>query len=801
MAIKSKEELKQHFRNGKPVSQEHFADLIDSMLNKRDDRFFGIWRKGLVYQKGDVVIYDGAMWRLTFGGEEGQFKICAVNPPPDGDLWELLIVFADDKDWKLVEETGEMYNQNEGNIGIGTDKPSAKLEITSGKKGSFLFIPDEKADPAFSIVNLDPRCDKNYLASGVGVENAVFVTDAPKGFLFKKGDEYGYWCAEKDINHGKLLMVLMADEKDLPRLGLGTDAPKAMLDITDGEKGRFMFSPEHKADPAFTIVNLDEEAEQNYLASGVGEKMAVFVSDAPEGIAFKKGGEYGEFCNAKNINQGDLLLLMRQSGKGFPQVGIGTADPQAMLDITDGNKGQLLFNPESKKDPALGIVNLDPACNKNYLNMGVGLTYASIVTDAQGGLVVKKGEEYEKYSNETELDQGRELLLIREGEGQPAQVGIGTMEPEAALQAEDGQGNTAKVLPENASGALISLQVTPEEAPVETMKEMNLGEDALDAYYFTTGLQQQKTHFLSSAPKGFLFSQGDESAPHEAGAGTSLVSITPEGSVGIGTETPYTKLDVTNNESGHFKFNLDKKVNPCLAIVNLRPGTKRNYLTAGVGNNRAIWVSDAPFGFAFKKGKEAAPEDQDTELDINQGETLMAIVPEKKGRVGIGQMPDDYELDVNGKTRAYSNYLSTDETKMDVLGNLENVLDKVMKLRGKRFSWKGETGCKDEGENLGFLAHDVNDFFPELIKTNRDGSLAMEYGKFTAVLLEAIREQQGMIATRDDKIKELENEMKQLKEQWKDYEKERKRLEKDLEDCQTKFEDRLAALERKMGEA
>ncbi len=37
------------------------------------------------------------------------------------------------------------------------------------------------------------------------------------------------------------------------------------------------------------------------------------------------------------------------------RVGISTANPLAMLDITDRRKGQFLFNPQDKDDPAFSI--------------------------------------------------------------------------------------------------------------------------------------------------------------------------------------------------------------------------------------------------------------------------------------------------------------------------------------------------------------------------------------------------------------------------------------------------------------
>lgn len=62
---RSRDELKSFFRNKSQLSEQHFAELINSMLNKRDDRFYGAWQAGRTYRKGDIVYYDRSLWEMT----------------------------------------------------------------------------------------------------------------------------------------------------------------------------------------------------------------------------------------------------------------------------------------------------------------------------------------------------------------------------------------------------------------------------------------------------------------------------------------------------------------------------------------------------------------------------------------------------------------------------------------------------------------------------------------------------------------------------------------------------------------
>ena len=75
-------------------------------------------------------------------------------------------------------------------------------------------------------------------------------------------------------------------------------------------------------------------------------------------------------------------------------------------------------------------------------------------------------------------------------------------------------------------------------------------------------------------------------------------------------------------------------------------------------------------------------------------------------------------------------------------------LDKILALRGVQFEWKLEeypdNGFR-EGNQNGLIAQEVEEVLPELVRTDHDGYKAVEYQKITAVLVEAIKEQQQEI--------------------------------------------------------
>ncbi|BCL33735.1 carbohydrate-binding protein [Nostoc sp. MS1] len=78
-SLKNRYDLKILFKNKSRLSETQFADLIDSTLNKKEDKFYGVWQKGRTYSPGDVVYYQGVLWEVQAATE-----ICAKDNEEPG---------------------------------------------------------------------------------------------------------------------------------------------------------------------------------------------------------------------------------------------------------------------------------------------------------------------------------------------------------------------------------------------------------------------------------------------------------------------------------------------------------------------------------------------------------------------------------------------------------------------------------------------------------------------------------------------------------------------------------------------
>jgi hypothetical protein len=84
---------------------------------------------------------------------------------------------------------------------------------------------------------------------------------------------------------------------------------------------------------------------------------------------------------------------------------------------------------------------------------------------------------------------------------------------------------------------------------------------------------------------------------------------------------------------------------------------------------------------------------------------------------------------------------SSDERLKKNIQTVPAALDKVMQLRGVSFDWRDGPG----GSRLGVVAQEAETVVPEMVHTNEDGYKSVGYSQISALLIEAMKEQQAHI--------------------------------------------------------
>jgi hypothetical protein len=107
--------------------------------------------------------------------------------------------------------------------------------------------------------------------------------------------------------------------------------------------------------------------------------------------------------------------------------------------------------------------------------------------------------------------------------------------------------------------------------------------------------------------------------------------------------------------------------------------------------------------------------------------------------------------EAGGTTGWYND--SDGHLKKDII-TIPRALQKVQELRGVNFTWKNAEN-HTPGQQIGFIAQEAVKVIPEVV-SGEDGHYAMQYGPITALLVEAIKDQQDIIEDLRARIQTLE---------------------------------------------
>ncbi len=125
-----------------------------------------------------------------------------------------------------------------------------------------------------------------------------------------------------------------------------------------------------------------------------------------------------------------------------------------------------------------------------------------------------------------------------------------------------------------------------------------------------------------------------------------------------------------------------------------------------------------------------------------------------------------YTLYVNGSAYVTSGaWTASDLRFKENILPLNNSLDKILNIQPISFDWN-KSGYPDmnfaSSRQIGLVAQEVEKQIPELVHTDINGYKAVAYDKLTAVLVEAVKEQQVQMRNQQKKIEILELKLEEL---------------------------------------
>ena len=278
-------------------------------------------------------------------------------------------------------------------------------------------------------------------------------------------------------------------------------------------------------------------------------------------------------------------------------------------------------------------------------------------------------------------------------------VGIGTTTPAAKLDVYSAASFRADVATGNPLISIVNNTATSNTAGTATIK-------------FTQGNTQAGGKIVSGRDgnysSGATRTSNLQFYTSTAASDTEKMRITSDGKVGIGTTSPATQLEIYNN--------------------NDQPATLRLSSTVSDGDAVAAIISfsnDAGGGGVQGRIENIATEDDTTTFKFyNDNSSTPTLTLFDSGNMTITGT-----LTQNSDVRLKEN-----------IKPIESALDKVKQMQGVEFN-KINSSTKE----IGVVAQEIEKIIPELVLEDKEGIKSVAYGNITAVLIEAIKEQQKQI--------------------------------------------------------
>jgi len=172
-----------------------------------------------------------------------------------------------------------------------------------------------------------------------------------------------------------------------------------------------------------------------------------------------------------------------------------------------------------------------------------------------------------------------------------------------------------------------------------------------------------------------------------------------------------------------------------------------------------------PHQFMVFDGNEIDSKD---EMHLNHNSNGYIYLVDGGGKVGIGTsfVNSTYALEVGTSGDGSSAQANAWNTFSDLrlkknITPINNPLTLLEEINGVYFNWKEGS---DESRQVGVIAQEVEKVLPEVVSTDDDGYKSVDYGKISALLVEAVKELKKQNEILQKENRKIKQEIKALQE-------------------------------------
>ena len=600
------------------------------------------------------------------------------------------LVFSTTSDNSTAGPIERMRITAGGNVGIGTTNPGEKLVVqtsfTTSANDSYIEINSGHEASGGSDITGKAGLLFNQAGSGNVLRNAGSIVSGRENNYSADSlaDSYlAFNTAENAVNSEKMRIDSNGN------VGIGTASPGSKLDVV---VSNVSVTPNADSSGVF------RKNGHNYISilSGDASEGGVIFgnsADAADGyIAYKHGTGATDQAFAFGTANGERMRITKGGN-----VGINTTNPIDKLNVHGGT------GDAATQQPKIAVTRT--SSTGNVLAGKIILTTKPTDPTNHGNLVFQvkttasSGESSAYYTNAITID------------GKNANVGIGTQSMSRKLQVDA------------AAGYPLSLNST----------------------------QQYLMEFArGGVSEWWLAVNNGDFKFHRNGVGDQVI-IKANGDVGIGTTSPGYKLTVDNDAAN--------TNNPALYVKNPNSSTAA-VIAEFVGDSDSIEIKNIGTGdyaiYNSQQDNGIALFDGTGGVEIRYSGSTVLEADSTGGVKVTGQ------LSATGDVVAYS----SDERLKENIKPIENAVDKIKQLKGVTFDWNEkseELGFEPttKTNDVGVIAQDVEAVLPQLVQlapfdigSDEDGNATsksgedyktVNYARLTAVLIEAVKEQQQQI--------------------------------------------------------
>jgi hypothetical protein len=211
--------------------------------------------------------------------------------------------------------------------------------------------------------------------------------------------------------------------------------------------------------------------------------------------------------------------------------------------------------------------------------------------------------------------------------------------------------------------------------------------------------------------------------------------ITSGGNVGIGNTSPSYKLHISGTSGTGARLIQADGTGTAFNIISVVNDGCQLFLSAEASTGGNIATGSLAYAGIIDTNTNTA-------LQFATFATVRMTVT-NGGNILMGTTTDNGErLYVSGAIRATGTITAnSDITLKKNLAKIENALEKVEQINGYTYEFKAD----DTKRHAGVIAQEIQGVLPEIVNKGNDGLLGVEYGNISALLIEAIKEQQAQI--------------------------------------------------------